>query len=239
MLLVFVSFASVASADSGRNSITTGLDAGYYFPIGWTGANFGGGLGGSLFFGYSLTRELNIQLEYIPMVTATPTGDDVKDVFDTVTWGGVGQTGGLGGIGLSVKYFPRGRFKDADFVIVQPFVRGGLGMMSFVWTYSDDYIAAKQQADIDAGFEPGTYADADSMNMMYFNLGGGVDFMLAKFVSLGLDVRFWQHYVLSAETAEGTAKEDLPWGEKFAYFGEDFVSDLVISGGLSLTFQYW
>jgi len=205
---------SAMAAEKVDNVFIVGADVGYFGHTGWLGDNFSGGPGFDVFFGYGIVDNFAIQLDYIPLIMASPTGDDVKDLYDKAGFGGVGMDGGqFGGFGLSGKLYPRGRFRDADFVIVQPVINMGFGLLPFVWTYK-------------SGVSPDDY---DGVNNIYVNLGGGVDFMLAKWISLGINLKLWKYFVpsetLQGYTVDSTMKSDI--GDSFTY-----------QAGVGVTFQW-
>jgi len=224
--LVFVLAAGHAlAAEKVDNVFITGADVGYFGYMGWLGENFDAGPGFSLFFGYGITENFSVQLDYIPMLMTSPSGDDVEDYLDTATFGGVGhESGQFGGFGISGKLYPRKRFRDADFLRVQPFYTMGLGWLPFVYDYTD---TAKSDPFLisTAVIED----DYEGFNMLYANLGFGVDFMLARWISLGLNARIYRFFVM-AESLNGYELH------------EDAVADvqgsMMYQAGLNLTFQW-
>lgn len=222
VLLTLIASVSVAgAAEKVDNVFIAGVDGGYHGFTGWLGENFAGGVGGALFFGYGITNNFAIELDYLPMVTTDPTGDDVDTFMDAASFGGVGgEAGGFGGLGISGKLYPRERFRDADFVIVQPMLRMGLGYLPFYWDYKTDNATQTTYNE-----------DFDGYSSMYLNLGGGLDFMLAKWVSIGLDVRIWKMFI-TGDTVNGYAADD------DLFFKTDFEGSMMYSAGANLTFQW-
>jgi hypothetical protein len=223
-LLVFLATASFATAaEKVDNVFIVGLEGGYQTYTGWMGENFAAGYSGGLFFGYGITNNFAVQLDYIPLSTTDPSGDDVELDFKSAYWGGIGQEySGMGGIGVSGKLYPRNRFRDSDFVIVQPMARMGVGWMPLIWVIQDEYPDVQEKYN---------FEDFDGYNTVYLNIGGGCDFMLAKWVSLGLDVRLWKYFVMG-DTINGYAADDAK------LFKDDLESSFALSGGLNVTFQW-
>ncbi len=93
-LLAFV--LPVSAAENVDNVFITGLNVGYNGATGWIGENYDAGIGFGLFFGYGITEYFSMQIDFIPMVMTSPSGDDV-DTQDTAVWGGF-SNGGFGGI---------------------------------------------------------------------------------------------------------------------------------------------
>jgi hypothetical protein len=168
------------------------------------------------------------------LITTSPSGDDVKDAYDSAYWGGLGQEySGIGGIGISGKLYPRDRFRDADLVTVQPFARLGVMYIPFIWTYSTKgKDAAKGAVDDETATETQkamAAEDYDGFNNLAINVGGGVDFMLAKFFSLGVEARLWKPFVVG-DTINGYKTDD--------YKKSDFEGSLLYNVGLNATFQW-
>ncbi|NLH47040.1 MAG: hypothetical protein GX444_00395 [Myxococcales bacterium] len=226
ILAVVLTASLTFAAEKLDNVFIAGLDGGYYGYTGWMGDNFDGGFGGALFFGYGITRNFSIELDYIPAITTSPSGDDVKEGLDAAYWGGLGQEySGIGGIGVSGKLYPRDRFRDADFVRLQPVLRMGLGWMPFMWTYKDSTKVPAGQVALYNN------EDYDGFNNLYVNIGGGLDVMLAKWISLGLDLRLWKAFIIG-DTLNGYATDD----ENL--FKDDYESSMMYSLGLNVTFQW-
>ena len=222
ILCVVLAAAAVAgAAEKVENVFIAGLDAGYYGHTGWLGQNFGGGIGGALFFGYGITRNFAIELDYQPIVTSSVKSSSAKQIYSNAYFGGLGQSfSGMGGIGASGKLYPRDRFRDADFVIVQPFARLGLGWEPFIWTYQKSVQPLLN------------YKKGDGFNNLYLNIGGGCDFMIVKWFSLGFDLRLWKYFPMT-KTIDGFTTK----GSSLYKVGS-YDSSLTYSGGLNATFQW-
>jgi hypothetical protein len=228
--VLFVLLATVAVAGAAEkvdNVFIAGVDADYFVHTGWVGSNYSGGIGGSLFFGYGITKNFAIEADWMPDIMSAPTGKDVKNAQNAAYWGGIGQKdGGMGGLGLSGKLYPRERFRDSDFVIAQPYARLGLGWMPFIWTNKNPGTVVTKNA----GFTTTTTTKAyDGFNDVYLNLGGGCDFMITKFFSLGPEVRMWKYFVVG-KTLQGYSTS--------SYHTGDYQNSLGFSLGLNVTFQW-
>lgn len=226
VLAFLLTAAGGFAAEKVDNVFIAGLDAGYCGYTGWMGENFQPNVGGALFFGYAITPNFAIELDYIPLLAAETAEDaDDSQYYQRAYWGGIGQdAGGFGGLGLSGKLYPRNRFRDADFVLVQPYYRMGLGWLPFMWEYEWWTKTPPREVPL---YEN---EDWDGFNSIYLNVGGGVDFMLAKWVSLGVDLRLWSFFVMG-DTINGYAADDY-------FFKSDFESSYMYSAGLNATFQW-
>jgi hypothetical protein len=216
-LTVLVWAGSALAVESVENCFIAGLDAGYFGYTGWLGDNFSGGVGGSLFFGYGITENFAMEIDWIPLATVSPTGDQVKDIYDTASWGGLGSEGGqFGGFGISGKLYPRGRFRDADFVNWQPFLTLGAGTLPFVFTYATDA-------------KPITGETYDGFNVLYVNLGGGLEYMFTRWVGLNLNVRLYKWFQY------GNSLQDYTIADKRI---DNINGSMAYQAGLGLTFQW-
>ena len=181
------------------------------------GKNLNGGLGGGLFFGYGITENFAMEIDWIPLLMASPHGTDVKDIWDNSGFGGIGVGGGaFGGFGVSGKLYPRGRFRDADFVNWQPFLMLGAGYMPFVFTYKS---AAK----------PPTGESYDGFKSIYAYLGGGVEYMFNPHIGLNVNVRLWKFFQYG-DSLQGYSLDST--------FKSDISGSMAYQAGLGLTFQW-
>jgi len=228
VLFAFLIMAgTAAAAEKVENVFITGVDVGYFGYTGWMGDNFDAGLGFAAFFGYGITDNFAIELDWIPQIQSSYSGSDpyYKDAFEEAYWGGLAMEGDkFGGFGLSGKLYPRGRFRDADFVHLQPFLSMGMGLMPFIWTYKSGISQAAGETRPPYGTE--TF---DGYNAFYLNLGGGLDYMFAKWVSLGLNAKIWKAYNMG-DSLQGYGHDD--------DLETDLSGSMMWQVGLGLTFQW-
>lgn len=211
--LAFVILAIPAFAsDPVDNVFTVGLDIGYYGPMGWIGENFDGGPGFGLYFGYGITEYFSMQLDYMPMIMTSPSGDDVKNM-DTAVWGGY-SNGGFGGVGITGKLFPRKVYREADFKVVQPFIFLGAKYVSFIYEYK----TATLEGD-----------EYDGINNIILDFGVGVDFYITDFVSLGPSVGIHKPFLMGDTIQGQTVDSD---------FKSDWEGSMLWNASLGLKFQW-
>lgn len=217
VLALLVLAGQAVAAEKVDNVFIVGFDAGYFGYTGWMGEQFTGSVGGNLFFGYGITENFSMQIDYYPLIMTTPDGDEVEDAFDQAYWGGIAQVGDqFGGFGISGKLYPRGRFREVDFLRVQPFLTLGAGTIPFIWAYTDEV------ADLSG-------EDYDGFNAVYANFGGGIDFMLAKWFSINLHAKLWR-YFMYGDTLQGYEVDD--------DLKTDVEGSMAYQVGLGLTFQW-
>ncbi len=213
------------------NVFITGLDVGYYGATGWIGENFDGGPGFGLFFGYGITEYFSMQLDYMPMIMTSPSGDDVKGM-DTAVWGGY-SNGGIGAIGISGRLYPRKVYREADFKVVQPYLALGFKYLSARWEWKnstsdnddtdDSTVDTLHKTALDNGDE------YDGVTNILFDFRFGIDFHITDFVSLGPSLGIHKPFMMGDYIQGETMDRD---------FKSDWEGSMLWDAALGLKFQW-
>jgi hypothetical protein len=224
IMLLSLAFALPASAvEDMDNVFITGLNVGYNGATGWIGENYDAGLGFSLFFGYGITEYFSMEIDFIPMMMTSPSGDDVKDGQDSAVWGGF-SNGGFGGFGIMGRLYPRKAFREADLKTVQPWLGLGLTYINFIWEYDTP--------------PAGTDYDYDGLTNLLLDFRFGIDFYITEWVSIGPSIGLHKPF-LFGDSLQGESVGDFVYPDDLdADLQSDWEGSLMWDAALGVKFQW-